>query len=46
MIKIYCVVCDKCRKNRKISFLKKPLDFCIVCSRRGNEGKKIFKEEE
>ena len=49
MIKTNCIVCDKCGKfkNSKISCIsKKTSGLSIVCSKCGNEYKKIFKEEE
>ena len=48
-MKIYCNVCNKCRKfkNPKISYnLKKTLGLFIVCNKYGDQYKKIFKEKE
>ena len=49
MIKIFCIVSNKCRtfKNIYISYIFKiTLDLSIVCTKCGNEYKKIFKEKE
>ena len=49
MKKIYCVVCDKCNKfkNPKIWYIfEKILVLSIICGKRDNKDKKIFKEEE
>ena len=49
MVKICCIVCDKCRKckNHNISFIfNKALGLSVVCSKCGNKYKKIVKEEE
>ena len=46
MIKIYCIACDNYRKfkNPEISYiLKSILGFSIVCSKCGDEYKKICK---
>ena len=48
MIKICCTVCDKYKKfkNLKISYIfEKTSGLSIICSKFGNENKKIFKEE-
>ena len=51
MKKMYCVICDKCRKfeKPKISYISEKtlvLSLSIICSKCTNEDKKILKEEE
>ena len=49
MKKIYYFICSKSRKskNPKISYiLEKTLTLSSICSKCGNEDKKIFKKEE
>ena len=48
-MKIYCNVCEKYRKIKNLkyhTFLKKTLGLSIICSKCGDEYKKIFKEQE
>ena len=48
MIKIYCIVCDKCRKfkNLKISCIfKKASGLSVVCNKCGNQYKKKLKKK-
>ena len=48
MKKLYYVICGKYRKikNLNISYIfEKTLVLPIICSKCGNEGEKIFKEE-
>ena len=47
-MKIYCNICDKCRKfkNPKASYIfKKTLDLYIFFIKCGHEYKEMFKEE-
>ena len=46
MLKIYCIVCDKCRKFKKPKiYIFKNACLSIVCSICGNEYKKCLKEK-
>ena len=49
MENLYCIICNKYKKNekRKIShLLEKTLVLSVICSKCKNEDEKIFKEEE
>ena len=49
MKKIYCVILGKYRKlkNAKVSYMfEKTLVLSIICSKREDEGEKIFNKEE
>ena len=49
MKKLYCLICDKCKKFEKpkiLYLLEKTLVLSIICSKYKNEDEKLFKEEE
>ena len=47
MKKLYCVICDKCRKfeKPKISYLLEKKILSSICTKCKTEDKKLFKEK-